>query len=344
MASVWARKKATKAGHRYRVEYRLGGRSTSCKYAGTFNTLREADLRKKYVADELAAFREPDQSLATVKGLTVKQAVELWQASRVDVAEATRIQHRTAVRRIPASLMKKRVDAVTPQDVAMMVATLHEAGKRRESIRKTVTALAMVLDHQGISPNPARNKVVAKLPREEKEEPNPPSADHVIAVYRLVPARHRLPLLWLDWSGARVGSIDDVLVGDYDERRRRVRLRAATTKTRRALLGRPARRARRRHRAEARPARRPRPDGAHVRPVRSRCPTNVDRQSLQGRRHPALESARPAKPARQPAARAGKTWAAIGAFVGQRDIATTASVYTHVLADEQELNYAELLG
>jgi hypothetical protein len=41
--------------------------------------------------------------------------------------------------------------------------------------------------------------------------------------------------LWLDWSGARVSSVDRALVSDYDERRRRVRLRAATTKTRRAL-------------------------------------------------------------------------------------------------------------
>jgi hypothetical protein len=31
-------------------------------------------------------------------------------------------------------------------------------------------------------------------------------------------------LLWLDWSGARVSSVDKVLVGDYDEQRRRVRV------------------------------------------------------------------------------------------------------------------------
>jgi hypothetical protein len=46
---------------------------------------------------------------------------------------------------------------------------------------------------------------------------------------------HRLPLLFLDWSGARVRAIDTLPVGDYDEPGSRVRLRAATTKTRRAL-------------------------------------------------------------------------------------------------------------
>ena len=46
---------------------------------------------------------------------------------------------------------------------------------------------------------------------------------------------HRLAFLFLDWSGARVSSVDLTLVSDYDEPRRRVRLRAATTKSRRAL-------------------------------------------------------------------------------------------------------------
>lgn len=123
---------------------------------------------------------------------------------------------------------------MTAQDVVDLVAVLHGEGKARESIRKTRTALAMVLDHERINPNPARDPSV-KLPREEPEEVQPPSADDVATVYRLVPAKHRLALLWLDWSGARVASVDHVLVGDYDESRRRVRLRAATTKTRGAL-------------------------------------------------------------------------------------------------------------
>ena len=62
-----------------------------------------------------------------------------------------------------------------------------------------------------------------------------PTAAPVEAVYRLVPPRHRLALLWLDCSGARVSSVDLTTVGDDDEPRRRVRLRAMTTKIRRAL-------------------------------------------------------------------------------------------------------------
>jgi hypothetical protein len=50
----------------------------------------------------------------------------------------------------------------------------------------------MVLDFARVTPNPARDRVTVKLPREEPEEPNPPTAAHVEAVYRLLPSKHRL--------------------------------------------------------------------------------------------------------------------------------------------------------
>jgi integrase len=39
----------------------------------------------------------------------------------------------------------------------------------------------------------------------------------------------------------------------------------------------------------------------------------------------------------------GVLWARIGEFVGQRSLSVTADTYTHVLADETELEYAVLL-
>jgi hypothetical protein len=38
-------------------------------------------------------------------------------------------------------------------------------------------------------------------------------------VFQLIPTKHRLALLFLDWSGARVSAIDRTKVGDYDEAR-----------------------------------------------------------------------------------------------------------------------------
>lgn len=49
-----------------------------------------------------------------------------------------------------------RAGYVTPADVAQLIAALAGDGKARESIRKSVTALAMVLDFARVTPNPAR--------------------------------------------------------------------------------------------------------------------------------------------------------------------------------------------
>lgn len=40
----------------------------------------------------------------------------------------------------------------------------------------------------------------------------------------------------------------------------------------------------------------------------------------------------------------GWSWAKIGAYVGQRNLAVTANAYTHVLIDEAEVDYAELIA
>jgi hypothetical protein len=41
--------------------------------------------------------------------------------------------------------------------------------------------------------------------------------------------------------------------------------------------------------------------------------------------------------------RQGRTWAEIGALVGQRSLKVTSDTYTHVLVDSRELDYAALL-
>jgi integrase len=201
----------------------------------------------------------------------------------------------------------------------------------------------MVFDHAGIAPNPARDRVAVKLPRKEPEEPNPPSADHLEAVYRLLPPKHRLPFLFLDWSGARVSAIDLTLVGDYDETRRRLRLRAATTKTRRALwvelhptlaeaiealLG-----PREDRDLGARLFRESGADALRTSIAKACKATGVPLFSPHYLRHRRISLLH----------LRGVPWARIGEFVGQRNLRTTAETYTHVLTDERELDYGALL-
>jgi integrase len=40
----------------------------------------------------------------------------------------------------------------------------------------------------------------------------------------------------------------------------------------------------------------------------------------------------------------GMPWARIGEMVGQKDLATTANVYSHVMLDTREVDYAALLN
>lgn len=60
MASSWIEKRLTANGQqRYRVRYRLLG-SEAPRYAGSFKTEEEADIRKAWVLREIAAMRVPD--------------------------------------------------------------------------------------------------------------------------------------------------------------------------------------------------------------------------------------------------------------------------------------------
>ncbi|MDQ3381526.1 MAG: tyrosine-type recombinase/integrase [Actinomycetota bacterium] len=347
MPSVWVERRETAAGRtRYLVKYRLGGRESVHRYAGSFGTRREAHVRRSWVAGELAAMRVPNISslqIGPTRSPTVAEACERWRAARVDVAEATRVLHRVALGRVLPILGDRRLDELTVDDVNALIVELDRTGRRRETIRKSVKYLAAVLEENGIEPNPARDKR-ARLPHAEPVELEPPTSEHVEAVIRLLVPAYRLPLLWLDWSGARVASIETALVGDYDELGRRVRLRASTTKTRAALwvelpdaL------------AEAIEATlRPRDDRDAAAPLfpgvtADRLRTAIARacraagvpvfspHDLRHRRISLLH-------------RQGRTWAEIGRLVGQRKLSITADTYTHVLSDGRELDFPALVS
>jgi integrase len=344
MASVWIKTRRTSAGgSRFRVEYRLGGRESQVRYGGSFKTMRLAKVRRDFIAGELVSQRVPDLRLLSVeppKALTIAEVGDHWLTSRIEVAESTKTRNRVELDRITRLVGSVAVDQLTPEQAATFVTDLVAEDYSRGTIRKT---LAMILDRERIDPNPVRDKQV-KLPREEHEEISPPSADHVEAVYRLLPERHRLALLFLDWSGARVGAIDLTLVGDYDEPRRRVRLRTATTKTRRALwielppVLAEAIEATLPHRKfrdhEARLFADSGADALRTAIAKACKAVGVPLWSPHDLRHRRISLLH----------LRGVPWARIGEFVGQRSLSVTADTYTHVLTDEREIDYRALLA
>jgi integrase len=227
-------------------------------------------------------------------------------------------------------------------DVAALVAKLAAKGRKRETIRKAVSALAMVLDFEGVTPNPARDRVQVRLPRGDSEEPNPPTGEHVEVVCRLLPERYRLPLLVLDATGMRLGELEQITWGDVDEGRSRWRVRQAVSKT-----------------SRARWVQVPPVVFAAVLDLVARDDRTPERRVFQGfggdRFRTAIARACVAAgvPTFSPHDLrhrrisllhvAGVPWARIGEHVGQRNLAVTANTYTHVLIDEAELDYERAL-
>ncbi len=155
----------------------------------------------RWVTGELAALRVPDVSSLEqepARAPLLTEAAERWRESRVDVAEHTANMHRSAFVRIfkvKPALRARPVDALSVADVAELIAALAAAGYKRETLRKSRTALAQTLDFCDISPNPVRDEGV-KLPRERKAHLPPPLAEHVERVlgwWRGVPAPARHP-------------------------------------------------------------------------------------------------------------------------------------------------------
>ena len=343
MASAWIERRNGKTGVRYRVEYRLGGRESSSRYAGSFRTMREAKIRRDHVAGELAALRVPQlKLLGPADAPTLRSVAARWRASRVDVAAGTAATYDVNLGRILPRLGDRVAEELRADDVAALVTALSDTGLARESIRKTLATLAMVLDFARIEPNVARDRRTVKLPRETKQEIAPPTAEHVLAVHRILPARYRLPLLVLDATGMRVGELEALTWGDVDEPRGRWRVSQAVAKTGRArwvpvppVL------------FEAVVALAPRDDRTPERRVfqgvtadqlrtaigRACTAAGVPAFSPHDLRHRriSLEHLR------------GVPWARIGEAVGQRNLAVTANTYTHVLPDETELAYEAML-
>ena len=235
MASAYIIRRKGKTCVRFAVRYRLGGRESPVQSAGNFETKREAKARRDLVAGELAACRNPTDVL---RSLTSEEVISTfasvagdWQASRIDVSPGTRKTMASHLRRIVPVFGDMQPETIAPADVNRLVALLAQ-DLAPGSVKGYVTTLRLVLDFAGLEPNPARHRTV-KLPRLIEEPPNPPTADHFLAIVDNVPGRFRLPLLVMEQTAMRVGETVALTWADVDESGSRFRIRASVAKTRR---------------------------------------------------------------------------------------------------------------
>jgi integrase len=231
MASVSIRRRATKSGPRFQVRYRLGGRSYPLQHGGSFATMKEARLRRDLIGGELAAGRNPADLLrAMVAPRPVRTFADLYDeftGSRVDVAEATKINYGTHRIRLVDLLGDRDPQTIGWQDVQGAVSSLAE-DLSPLSVRNYLGTLRLVLDFADLDPNPARDRRV-KLPRPEENVPNPPTSAEVATIIENAPRRWRLAIRVLEQTGMRVGEFVALEWGDVDRANLQLRIRNGKT-------------------------------------------------------------------------------------------------------------------
>jgi integrase len=236
MASTYVVTRRTKTGERrFVVRYRLGGRTWPIVHGGSFQTMKEARARRDLIAGELAAGRNPVEVLSMkpdAPALTFTAWAERFTSSRIDVDESTTKTYGHALRKAGERFAGRDPATITGPEVAEWVADLAQT-RAPATVKLYVGALRLLFDFIGVEPNPARDARV-KLPKMQREEPQPPSAQHWAAILGALNARHRLLLLTVEQGGMRVGEAVSLTWGDVDTPGQRLRLRSSTTKRDRA--------------------------------------------------------------------------------------------------------------
>jgi hypothetical protein len=158
------------------------------EHGGSFPTLKEARLRRDLVAGELAAGRDPRNAIrVAVPGpvLTLGAWREKFLASRIDVDEATIKTYRAGLLRADERFGERSPESITADEVAEWVGDMASV-LSPASVRLYLGAFRLLLDYVGRDPNPARD-VRVKLPKRARQEAEPPSAEHFLAILSTVP-------------------------------------------------------------------------------------------------------------------------------------------------------------
>jgi site-specific recombinase XerD len=153
--------------------------------------MKEAKVRRDFVAGELAARRDPSHALRALSEAPRRRLFREWadayRASRIDVARKTTQSIDSHLRVLVATFGDLDPAQITYADVQEWVAA---SGLKASSTRQYMITLRAVLDYAGLTgeQNPARDKRL-RLPRQERELVEPPSAADVAKIVANVPAQ-----------------------------------------------------------------------------------------------------------------------------------------------------------
>jgi integrase len=237
MPSLTITTRQTKSGPRYVVRFRLGGRSYPIEHAGSFKTMREAKSRRDLVAGEIANGRNPRDLLAAMTSMptpatTISRWRERFLESRIDVDANTRKNYTSSLKKVCSRFGARDPHDLTAGEVAQWVGELAQTYKPG-TVQQYVVVLRLLLDFIGAEPNVARDPRV-KLPKQVREEPQPPSAEHMLAILEALGERWRLLFITIEQGALRLGEAVSLRWGDVDAANMRLRLPRSATKRDRA--------------------------------------------------------------------------------------------------------------
>jgi integrase len=234
VASALITTRRTKSGPRYVVRYRLGGRAYGLLHGGSFRTMKEARARRDLIAGELANGRNPADLLGSMVESTHARVETLpaWRdrflKSRHDADDNTITNYRSSLNGFCERFDGRAAEDLTSTDFAEWVAEL-TANHKPGTVRQKVIAARLLLDFAGVDPNPARDPRV-RLPKHVRNEPDPPSAEHVLAILDKLGKKWRLMFVTIEQGALRVGEAVSLKWGDVDVAGLRLRLPRSATK------------------------------------------------------------------------------------------------------------------
>lgn len=241
MSPAWVRPRVVKVtarnprGKTFQVLYRRGGRGYRIETAGTFKTEREAKQRRDLVGGWIAGGLDPRSEIAKLNApspvrRTYALVADAYTASRVDAAASTATNIQAHLKRLLPLFAGKTPEEITVDDCIAAVAAL-SAALKPGSVKRYFTTHRMILDFARLEANPARD-VSVKLPAIVRDEPDPPTAAHVLAMLDRIPHRWRLPFVVAEQTGMAVSELSTLEWGDVDVAGGRFRLRQSEVKAR----------------------------------------------------------------------------------------------------------------
>lgn len=161
--------------------------------------------------------------------VSVDTWAERFIAARIDVDETTRKMYRSHTRKIGKTFGERDPCTITASEIAEWISVQAE-NRKAGTLGQYLNVFRSLLDHAGVEPNPARDPRV-KLPKQVREEVNPPPAEHLIAILDELLPKWKLFFVTLEQGAFRVGEAVNLRWADVDAAGLRLRLPKSATKT-----------------------------------------------------------------------------------------------------------------